>query len=215
MLMKFRCFFFRILNNEEWYARTDLIDFISTIGIHFRMNKMLLKESVAKRLESERGMSFTEFTYQIFQSYDWLYLLQNYNCSFQVLWFTHVCSSRVSVLFLYCLNSSVPHYFLRDRKNCREIGYELSLSYCRIIHYLWRIRIDHQLCFQRWKFGERWRQLVFPSGGNVVEYDWLLKYINWFFVPIERGDDDYYSSCITDIDVNNSWNSRFRSWFSD
>lgn len=78
-------FFFRILNNEEWYARTDLIDFISTIGIHFRMNKMLLKESVAKRLESERGMSFTEFTYQIFQSYDWLYLLQNYNCSFQVL----------------------------------------------------------------------------------------------------------------------------------
>lgn len=57
---------------------------MSQIGRHFRMGTMLNKTSVQSRLQSEQGMSFTEFTYQIFQAYDWLHLLKNYKCRFQM-----------------------------------------------------------------------------------------------------------------------------------
>lgn len=54
------------------------------MGRHFRLGSMLSRSSVQTRLESEAGMSFTEFTYQIFQAYDWLHLLQRYDCRFQM-----------------------------------------------------------------------------------------------------------------------------------
>lgn len=62
----------------------NLIDFVANMGRHFRMGAMLSRSSVQTRLESEAGMSFTEFTYQIFQAYDWLHLCRTYDCRFQM-----------------------------------------------------------------------------------------------------------------------------------
>ncbi|CAB3223975.1 unnamed protein product [Arctia plantaginis] len=74
----------RVVNNETWYRNIDAIQFVSEIGRNFRMGTMLLKQSVQGRINSELGMSFTEFAYQIFQSYDWLHLLKEYDCRFQI-----------------------------------------------------------------------------------------------------------------------------------
>ncbi|XP_041978460.1 tyrosine--tRNA ligase, mitochondrial [Aricia agestis] len=74
----------RIVNNETWYRKIDSIQFVSEIGRNFRMGTMLLKQSVQTRINSDVGMSFTEFAYQIFQSYDWQHLLKEYNCRFQI-----------------------------------------------------------------------------------------------------------------------------------
>ncbi|KAI5651747.1 tRNA synthetases class I (W and y) domain-containing protein [Phthorimaea operculella] len=74
----------KIVNNETWYRDIDSIQFVSEIGRNFRMGTMLLKQSVQTRINSEVGMSFTEFAYQIFQSYDWLHLLKEYDCRFQI-----------------------------------------------------------------------------------------------------------------------------------
>ncbi|XP_059472108.1 tyrosine--tRNA ligase, mitochondrial [Neocloeon triangulifer] len=74
----------RVVNNLSWYKELDLLHFFSRIGRHFRVGQMLSRHSVKSRLASEQGISFTEFSYQIFQSYDWLHLLKNYNCRFQV-----------------------------------------------------------------------------------------------------------------------------------
>ncbi|KMY96434.1 tyrosine--tRNA ligase, mitochondrial [Drosophila simulans] len=73
-----------IVNNADWYADLQLIDFVANMGRHFRMGSMLSRSSVQSRMESEDGMSFTEFTYQIFQAYDWLHLLRRHNCCFQM-----------------------------------------------------------------------------------------------------------------------------------
>lgn len=62
-------------NNDGWFADFRLIDFLRDVGKHFRLGPMLSKESVRSRLESEEGMSFTEFTYQMLQAYDFYYLL--------------------------------------------------------------------------------------------------------------------------------------------
>ncbi|XP_026751469.1 tyrosine--tRNA ligase, mitochondrial [Galleria mellonella] len=74
----------RIVNNETWYRDINSIKFVSDIGRNFRMGTMLLKQSVQTRINSQVGMSFTEFAYQIFQSYDWLHLLKEYDCRFQI-----------------------------------------------------------------------------------------------------------------------------------
>ncbi|XP_026468082.1 tyrosine--tRNA ligase, mitochondrial-like [Ctenocephalides felis] len=73
----------KVVNNESWYRGMDAIEFAGTVGRHFRMGTMLSRSSVQTRLK-DAGMSFTEFTYQIFQAYDWLHLYQNYNCRFQL-----------------------------------------------------------------------------------------------------------------------------------
>jgi len=75
--------FFSIVNNMEWYKGIGVIDFMNNIGRNFRMGTMLSRDSVKTRL-SGSGMSFTEFTYQAFQAYDWLHLFNEYKCSFQV-----------------------------------------------------------------------------------------------------------------------------------
>lgn len=72
-----------VVNNADWYSNFKFVDFISQYGRHFRLGQMLSRTSVQSRLEGE-GMSFTEFSYQIFQAYDWLHLLKTYNCCFQL-----------------------------------------------------------------------------------------------------------------------------------
>jgi tyrosyl-tRNA synthetase len=73
-----------ILNNHDWFKDFTFIDFLRDVGKHFRMGSMLSKDSVRSRLESESGMSFTEFSYQLLQGYDFLHLLDNHNCTFQL-----------------------------------------------------------------------------------------------------------------------------------
>lgn len=85
----------QIVNNADWYAGLGLVDFVATTGRHFRMGSMLSRSSVQSRLAAasnaataaaaaNSGMSFTEFTYQIFQAYDWLHLHREHDCAFQL-----------------------------------------------------------------------------------------------------------------------------------
>jgi len=73
-----------LVNNYDWLSHFTFIDFLREVGVHFRVGAMLAKESVRARLESETGMSFCEFSYQILQAYDFLHLYDSYGCSIQV-----------------------------------------------------------------------------------------------------------------------------------
>jgi tyrosyl-tRNA synthetase len=64
----------QVFNNDEWFAKCYLIDFLRDVGKHFRLGTMLAKDSVRSRLQSEEGISFTEFSYQLLQSYDFYHL---------------------------------------------------------------------------------------------------------------------------------------------
>lgn len=74
----------RIVNNVEWLGRIDLMTFLRDVGKHFTVNYMLQKESVGRRLDSEDGISFTEFSYLILQAYDFLQLFDRYGCAIQL-----------------------------------------------------------------------------------------------------------------------------------
>ncbi|CAG9767262.1 unnamed protein product [Ceutorhynchus assimilis] len=74
----------KIVNNDEWYNQISAVELIGKIGRHLRMGTLLSRHSVHSRLNSTQGMSFTEFSYQLFQAYDWLYLFKNYGCMFQI-----------------------------------------------------------------------------------------------------------------------------------
>lgn len=73
-----------VLNNNDWLGTFTLIDFLRDVGKHFRVGPMLAKESVRTRIQSEEGMSFTEFSYQILQGYDFHYLNQNFGVTLQL-----------------------------------------------------------------------------------------------------------------------------------
>jgi len=75
-----------LVNNYDWMKDVTFLDFIRDIGKHITVNYMMAKDSVKKRLsaDAKEGMSFTEFTYQLVQGYDFLYLYQNYNCTLQM-----------------------------------------------------------------------------------------------------------------------------------
>ncbi len=74
-----------LVNNYDWTASVDVLTFLRDIGKHFTVNKMITKESVRQRIEREdSGISFTEFTYQILQSYDFQQLNKMYGCSLQI-----------------------------------------------------------------------------------------------------------------------------------
>jgi tyrosyl-tRNA synthetase len=73
----------RMVNNLDWTAPLSAIDFLRDVGKHFRVNRMLSKEAVSARLNSEAGISFTEFSYQILQGMDFLELYQRYRCTLQ------------------------------------------------------------------------------------------------------------------------------------
>ena len=66
----------KIVNNDSWFAKYSFVDFLRDIGKHFRVNIMLTKEMVKTRLESDEGISFTEFSYQLLQAYDFYHLYQ-------------------------------------------------------------------------------------------------------------------------------------------
>ncbi len=71
-------------NNYDWFKEISFLDFIRDTGKHITVNYMMAKDSVKKRLEGEAGMSFTEFTYQLVQGYDFYWLYQNKNCKLQM-----------------------------------------------------------------------------------------------------------------------------------
>lgn len=73
-----------MVNNYDWFKNFSFLDFIRDVGKHITVNYMMAKDSVKKRLEGETGMSFTEFTYQLVQGYDFYYLWKNKNCSLQM-----------------------------------------------------------------------------------------------------------------------------------
>ena len=76
----------KLVNNYDWMKDYSFLDFIRDIGKHITVNYMMAKDSVKKRLSSESnvGMSFTEFSYQLLQGYDFLYLYQNEGCRLQM-----------------------------------------------------------------------------------------------------------------------------------
>jgi tyrosyl-tRNA synthetase len=75
-----------LVNNYDWMKEFSFLEFIRDVGKHITVNYMMAKDSVKKRLTSEdqEGMSFTEFTYQLVQGYDFLHLFREYNCTLQM-----------------------------------------------------------------------------------------------------------------------------------
>ncbi|MFM1779472.1 MAG: hypothetical protein RIS51_617 [Actinomycetota bacterium] len=73
----------RLVNNLDWTSNYSAIDFLRDIGKHFRVGKMLSKDAVSARLNSDSGISYTEFSYQVLQGMDFLELFQRYNCVMQ------------------------------------------------------------------------------------------------------------------------------------
>lgn len=73
-----------MVNNYDWFKEMRFLDFIRDVGKHITVNYMMAKDSVKKRIEGDTGMSFTEFTYQLVQGYDFLWLYQNKNCKLQM-----------------------------------------------------------------------------------------------------------------------------------
>ena len=74
----------RLVNNAEWLTRLSAIDFMRDVGKHFTINAMLAKEAVKRRIESEEGISYTEFSYALLQAYDYLELYDRFGCTLQM-----------------------------------------------------------------------------------------------------------------------------------
>lgn len=73
-----------LVNNADWLTKISMMEFLRDVGKHFSVNEMLAKESVKARIEQEHGMSFTEFSYSLLQSYDYLMLYDRYKCTLQM-----------------------------------------------------------------------------------------------------------------------------------
>ena len=73
-----------LVNNHEWLSKFSFLDFLRDVGRRFRVSEMLARESVKRRMESEDGVSFTEFSYQILQAYDFLHLYQTHGVRLQI-----------------------------------------------------------------------------------------------------------------------------------
>jgi tyrosyl-tRNA synthetase len=74
----------RIVNNAEWLGPISMMEFLRDVGKYFTINSLLAKESVRRRLDSEDGMSFTEFSYVLLQAYDYLVLHDRFGCTLQM-----------------------------------------------------------------------------------------------------------------------------------
>ncbi|MGW5380394.1 tyrosine--tRNA ligase [Nocardia sp. NPDC003999] len=72
-----------VVNNLDWTSPMSAINFLRDVGKHFRVNRMLAKEAVSARLDSEAGISFTEFSYQLLQGMDFYQLYRRYGCTLQ------------------------------------------------------------------------------------------------------------------------------------
>ncbi|MFC4871861.1 tyrosine--tRNA ligase [Negadavirga shengliensis] len=73
-----------LVNNYDWMAKFSFLDFIRDVGKHITVNYMMAKDSVKRRLEEGSGLSFTEFSYQLIQGYDFYHLWKNSDCSIQL-----------------------------------------------------------------------------------------------------------------------------------
>jgi tyrosyl-tRNA synthetase len=73
-----------LVNNYDWMSQFTFLDFIRDVGKHITVNYMMSKDSVKRRLEDGNGLSFTEFTYQLIQGYDFYHLWKNNSCSIQL-----------------------------------------------------------------------------------------------------------------------------------
>lgn len=73
-----------ILNNNDWLGKFSLVDFLRDVGKHFRIGPMMAKEMVRTRMQSDEGMSFTEFSYQLLQGYDFYYLCKEHGVTLQM-----------------------------------------------------------------------------------------------------------------------------------
>ncbi|WEV68483.1 tyrosine--tRNA ligase [Bifidobacterium sp. ESL0775] len=74
----------RFVSNYDWTAQMSVIDFLRDVGKNFRMGTMLAKDTVARRLKSDEGISFTEFSYQVLQGNDFLHLFDEYDCTLEL-----------------------------------------------------------------------------------------------------------------------------------
>jgi len=73
----------RFVNNLDWLGSVGLVEFLRDIGKHFTVNELVKKDAISKRMNSEVGISYTEFAYPLLQAYDYLMLHRNYGCSLQ------------------------------------------------------------------------------------------------------------------------------------
>ncbi|MEI2731399.1 MAG: tyrosine--tRNA ligase [Dermatophilaceae bacterium] len=73
----------RLVNNLDWTEPLSALDFLRDVGKHFRVNQMIRKEAVAARLQSQEGITYTEFSYQLLQALDFLHLYTEYDCVLQ------------------------------------------------------------------------------------------------------------------------------------
>ena len=71
------------VNNLDWTENLTALDFLRDVGKHFRVNQMIKKEAIAARLNSDEGISYTEFSYQLLQGLDYLQLFRDYGCTLQ------------------------------------------------------------------------------------------------------------------------------------
>ena len=74
----------RIVNNADWLAPITMMEFLRDVGKYFTVNNLLAKEAIKRRLETEEGISFTEFSYPLLQAYDYLVLYDRYGCNLQM-----------------------------------------------------------------------------------------------------------------------------------
>ena len=74
----------RLVNNADWLTKLSAVDFMRDVGKHFTVNAMLAKESVKRRIESEDGITYTEFSYSLLQAYDFLELYDRFGCTLQM-----------------------------------------------------------------------------------------------------------------------------------
>jgi tyrosyl-tRNA synthetase len=74
----------QLVNNGDWLLSLGAVDFMRDVGKHFTVNAMMAKESVRRRVEGTEGISYTEFSYPLLQSYDFLVLYDRFTCTLQV-----------------------------------------------------------------------------------------------------------------------------------
>ena len=74
----------RLVDNADWIAPISFLDFLRDVGKYFSLNVMLAKDSVKSRMEGDSGISYTEFSYQLLQAYDFLHLRQTFGCEVQI-----------------------------------------------------------------------------------------------------------------------------------
>jgi len=74
----------RFVDNADWLTKMSAMEFLRDVGKYFTVNYLLAKESVKRRLESEDGISYTEFSYSLLQAYDFLLLHDRFTCTLQL-----------------------------------------------------------------------------------------------------------------------------------